>query len=221
MNIESSEFTLWVEGFAPGATLKEICTEANLSLSTISEQRSGQRITPKTIIAIARAYRLNPGNELATFSGYESLAKAPLTLVDAAPFYSALELLHQWFVRKGKSHPGLVFAAPEAKLKRWIDVNRKSATQRELAQHLTMQPSNFSQQIKDGTLSIPRIIELATYLGTSPLPGLVAAGYMLFEEVFSQNPEDYLIRRPDNELLSALVKGTIFLPSDITHIIVP
>lgn len=221
MNIASPAFTRWIEGIAPDATLLEICTKADLSLSTISEQRSGNRITPKTVIAIARAYGQNPAGELGGFDGYESLNQSQLTLVDAVPLYSALELLHQRFVRDGKAQAGAGFAPPEAQLKRWLDVNRRTVTQKELAQHLEMKPSNFSQQVSDGTLPIYRILELAAYLKTSPLPALVATGNLYFEEAFGLSRQKYLAGRPDVELVEALEQANLFLASDVKLFVSP
>lgn len=221
MNIASSAFTRWIEGIAPDATLQDICTKADLSLSTISEQRSGNRITPKTVIAIARAYGQNPVGELGGFEGYESFQQSQLTLVDAVPLYSALELLHQRFVREGKALAGEVFASPEAQLKRWLDVNRRSATQKELAQHLEMQPSNFSRQVSDGTLPIYRILELAAYLKISPLPALVATGGLLFEEVFGLDSQGYIASRSDEELIMAIERADVFLASDVKLFVSP
>lgn len=221
MNIASPAFTRWIEGIAPDATLLDICTKADLSLSTISEQRSGNRITPKTVIAIARAYGQNPVGELGSFDGYESLNQSQLTLVDAAPLYSALELLHQRFVREGKAQAGAGFAPPEAQLKRWLDMNRRAVTQKELAQHLEMQPSNFSRQVSDGTLPIYRILELAAYLETSPLPALVATGGLLFEEVFGLDSQGYIASRSDEELIMAIERADVFLASDVKLFVSP
>lgn len=192
----------------------DICTRAGLSLSTVSEQRSGDRLTPKTIIAIARAYRLNPVQELAQFAGYEALAHNTLSLVDAVPLYSALDLLHQRFVREGKALSGSIFTTPEARLKRWLEMNRQGATQKELAAALDMKPSNFSRQITDGTLPIYRILELAASLGISALPALVAAGHLCFEEVFGESPREYLSSRSDEELLRGLECAYLFLSAD-------
>ena len=214
MNIASSAFTRWIEGIAPDATLLDICTKADLSLSTVSEQRSANRITPKTVIAISRAYGHNPVRALGGFDGYEALGQDQLTLIDAVPLYSALELLHQRFVREGKAQAGAGFAPPEAQLKRWLDMNRRAVTQKELAQALDMQPSNFSRQITDGTLPIYRILELASSLGVSALPALVAAGYFFFEEVFGQDPQEYLSSRNDQELLRGLECANLFLSVD-------
>ncbi|MBF0807751.1 hypothetical protein E4U03_03845 [Rothia nasimurium] len=221
MNIASPAFTRWIEGIAPDATLLDICTKAGLSLSTISEQRSGNRITPKTVIAIARAYGQNPVGELGGFDGYEALRCSQLTLLEAVPLYSALELLHQRFVREGKAIAGAGFGPPEAQLKRWLDVNRRAATQKELAQHIEMQPSNFSRQVSDGTLPIYRILELAAYLETSPLPALVATQNLFFEEAFGLNRQKYLAGRPDAELVEAIERANLFLESDVKLFVSP
>lgn len=221
MNIASSAFTRWIEGIAPDATLQDICAKADLSLSTVSEQRSANRIAPKTVIAISRAYGQNPVRVLGGFDGYEALGQDQLTLIDAVPLYSALELLHQRFVREGRAMAGVPFALPEAQLKRWLDKNRHSATQKELAQHLEMQPSNFSRQIGDGTLPIYRILELATYLEVSPLPALVATGSLCFEEVFGLNHQKYLASRPDAELVEAIQQAGLFLASDVNLFVSP
>ena len=221
MNIHASAFNQWLDTFGIEVSLQEICTKANLSLSTISEQRSGNRVTPKTVIAIARAYGQNPVGELGGFDGYEALQCSQLTLLDAVPLYSALELLHQHFVREGKAIAGAGFAPPEAQLKRWLDMNRRSATQKELAQHLEMKPSNFSQQVSDGTLPIYRILELAAYLKTSPLPALVATGNLYFEEAFGLNRQKYLAGRPDVELVEAIEQANLFLASDVKLFVSP
>lgn len=201
--------------------MQEICAKAGLRLSTISEQRSGNRITPKTVIAIARAYGQNPVGELGGFDGYEALQCSQLTLLEAVPLYSSLELLHQRFVREGKAIAGAGFAPPEAQLKRWLDVNRRTATQKELAQHIEMQPSNFSRQVSDGTLPIYRILELAAYLETSPLPALVATQNLFFEEVFGLVPQSYLASRSDEELVEAIERANLFLVSDVKLFVSP
>lgn len=219
MNIASPAFAQWIDETAPGVPLVDICAKAGLSLSTISEQRSGNRITPKTVIAISRAYGLRPPHELAKFPGYESLDGSQLTLVEAVPLYSSLDLLHQWYVRKGKALPGAVFSAPDGRLKRWVDLNRQRSTQKELAQSLGMQPSNFSRQITDETLPIYRIVELAYHLGVSALPGLAAAGVLRFDEVFGCSALEYLSVASDVDLVESIRLSSLFLPLDIDRFV--
>jgi len=217
VNIAATEFNQWLESIAPDVPLRDICTQANLSLSTISEQRSGNRITPNTVISISRAQGLNPAHQLATFLEFESLKTFDLSLKDAVPLCSALELLHHWFVREGKAQPGLAFTVPEARLKRWLEMNRHKASHKDLAYYLEMQPSNFSRQITDGSLPVYRIINLASYLGVSPLPGLIAADYLLFEEVFGQSIQNLLSSTSDQELVRAIEQAGPFLSVDMTH----
>lgn len=215
MNISKEAFTQWAESIAPDATLLEICTKANLSPSTISEQRSGNRITPKTIIAIARAYGLPPVRELAKFDGYESLGGGGLTLAQAAPLYSALDLLHQRFAHQGTALPLANLASLAHPLKRWLEVNRGSATQKDLAAQIGMHPSNFSRQVSGNNLPTYRIIELAAIMDTSPVPGLVATGELTFLEAFGADRKTYLEQAPQQQLLAALEVALVFIEEDV------
>lgn len=215
MNIQAPAFNQWLEALGIDATLQEICTKAGLSLSTVSEQRSGNRITPKTVIAISRAYGANPVRQLATFEGYETLQKYDLALSDIAPLYSVLEVIHQSFIRQGKALPATPFDVPEAALKQWVHVNQRGLAQKVLAQHLGMQPSNFSHHMLSNSMPVHRIMKISTILDISPLPGLVAAGYLTFEEVFGSSRGQYLDGLNDKELLEAVGLLMSFLHSDV------
>lgn len=217
MNISKEAFTQWTESIAPDATLLEICTKAHLSPSTISEQRSGNRITPKTIIAIARAYGLSPVRELSGFDGYESLKErgGELALAQAVPLYSALDLLHQRFAHQGTALPLVKLTPLTHPLKRWLEVNRGSASQKDLATQIGMHPSNFSRQVSGNSLPTYRIIELAAIMNTSPAPGMVATGELTFLEAFGAEQKTYLEQAPQRQLLTALEVALAFVEEDV------
>ena len=220
VHIKAVDFNVWLDSIAPGANLSQVSRRSAMSLSTLSTQRSHDRIPPKSILAIARSYGKNPVKELSQFEGFEFLTVRPASLTSLVPLYSALDLLHEQFVREGRAirneKPLLV---PSDALKRWVNEIRGVMTQKELASNLEVQQGNFSRELSTGDMSFMRVVEIGNVLGVNPVVGLVASGELSFDDVFGCSMLQYLEQVSDESLLEALFRAQNFLTTDLKALV--
>ncbi|WP_243400621.1 hypothetical protein [Arthrobacter sp. Bz4] len=73
MAVTAKSFQLWRARVAPEDTVADLCRKAGIKRSTLGQQLVRGKVAIGTVVSSARAYGLNPAQELGNFDGYRDL----------------------------------------------------------------------------------------------------------------------------------------------------
>lgn len=190
MYVGAREFNDWLRqaGLPQGGA--ELGRVLGMNRTTIQNQRLRSRITIPTVVAAARAARLNPLDVLGGFQGYEVLADERRAVTDTELLSqvtytdAAVHMLKR--INAGLAHsladtPMSPIPNPDS-VRTWIDAIDTGELRRHIAEKSGVTTSNFSAQLTENRLA-PHLAILASKLcDVSPASGLVVSGLVTPDE---------------------------------------
>lgn len=195
MRLKQEEFRQWAEGFYEQLGLRlswsVVASDAGVKASTLTMQRSRNRVDADFIIQIARAHGLSPVAELRKIPRFEALlsgGSAPSTaeiLVTMHPADVLDELISRMTrydfevrdKRKLSSWDGWVYG-----IAAWLDFKGEQ-TRGQMRETLAIKASALEDRLYGSVrFRVDELIEGLAAIGCSPILGLALMGYLNEEE---------------------------------------
>ena len=187
MAVTAKSFQLWRSQVAPDDTVSDVCRKAGIKRSTLGQQLVRGKVAIGTIVSIARAYHLNPAQELGNFDGYRDLPEGIQEPTDAELIsqVSHIDIL-RLVVARSQDEEALgrdleLELAPfphRNSVRAWIDAIDRGDLRQGLAARTGIAPQNLSAQLTAGRLTPELALEAARFAGVSLTSGLVVTGLL-------------------------------------------
>ena len=184
MYVAAQEFNAWLQesGLPPGGA--ELSKLLGMKRTTIQNQRLRGRMSVQTVIAAARAARLNPLNVLGTFEGYEALAQElrPVTVAEllsqityADASVHMLSRMHPQFAQRLGDVPMSQIPSADS-VRSWIEAIDPGDLRRAVTEQSGVMASNFSAQLTENRLAPHLALLVSELCDVSAASGLVVSG---------------------------------------------
>ncbi|MGG5171748.1 hypothetical protein ACQR35_06155 [Pseudarthrobacter sp. J1738] len=214
MSLSSRAFQNWLNGVAEGATTSEVCRAAGIKRTTLAQQLVRGKVTESTVVAIARAYGLNPLAELACFDGYRDLLTSHQQPTDAELLsqISTEDLLADLAKRLSRANakpwpdqlevPALTPIPHSQSVRNWVDAVDTGEIRQQVSATMGVAPQNFSAQLSANRLAPELAVSTARLAGLGPASALVVTELITPQEASwpEHAREKALARIPDSEL---------------------
>ncbi|MBG6179046.1 hypothetical protein [Arthrobacter sp. CAN_A1] len=187
MAVTAKSFQLWRSRIAPEDTVSDVCRKAGIKRSTLGQQLVRGKVATGTIVSIARAYHLNPAQELGNFDGYRDLPDGIRQPTDAELIsqVSHIDILRLVVARSqdeeavGRDLQLELAPFPHRNsVRAWIDAVDRGDLRQGLAARTGIAPQNLSAQLTAGRLTPELALEAARFAGVSLASGLVVTGLL-------------------------------------------
>ncbi len=224
MRIPKDRFDAWVaevQSEAESLTPSRVAKLAGVSKSSFFFQRGKGYVEGNTVIALSRALKLNPLEELVKFEGLEIFKpfeqpSQEEILSQLSPEFLMEELLGRLRHETTEHYPP---AMPEVfGLKRWLDTTDLHGQYSQLAKAMGLASTPvLSKKINENRLTLGQLVALCDYGKLNARFGLVVTGMMDWEEVglSSNTREKALHEAPGQLLIDALMLSRKWLERDI------
>ena len=214
MSIPSRAFDQWVES---------VCGDTPPSMRQIAEMTRGQRtgasrnqlslarargtMPEVAVLSVAKAYGLNPLEEISRFPGFEAAWPKPkLKPEQCLILLPTLELIIEllWRGRELEmSDRKDTRGVPGDALARWADRAFAKTTKQDLAATIGVNRVSMTKQLEAGKMPVDRIFAICRVLRTHPGLPLAAAGH-IDPEVLGWSLADLLIKATAPQILEEL-----------------
>lgn len=213
MKIGKERFDAWAKtvwNSDDGYTASRAATTAGISKSSFFFQRSKDYVESSVIIALARALKLEPLNELLKFDEFETLSdlKNPSdieVLSQVGPEFLMEELVAR-LRHEDQTH--FLESMPEPNgLKRWLDAVGMYGKYEDVAQ--SMELANIrvlSKKINENRLNLGQLVVLCNYGNLNARFGMVVTGNLTLNEAgFDWNLREQTLRKaPGSAVIESL-----------------
>ncbi|GAA4378139.1 hypothetical protein [Paeniglutamicibacter cryotolerans] len=208
MPVDNQQVRQWLEATAPGVSISQLATQADISRITLHQQFRRGNVPELSLIAIARSLSLNPLEVLQEFSEYSDLVACEPDPVEVLAFIDWPELLQG----VGKAYRGekicedslgdVVFSDGS---RVWVDAIDPGSLRKKVCDAEGLSSSNLASSLR-GVLKVPLAITFARLAGTPLSSAFVTAGALSPEEAgWSANARSKaLSARPIPELLTVV-----------------
>ncbi|MFJ5862522.1 hypothetical protein ACIQCM_13975 [Pseudarthrobacter sp. NPDC092439] len=190
MPVPAKAFQRWMQGIAPDASTADICRVSGIKRTTLAQQLVRGKVGEATVVAISRAYGVNPVAALAGFDAYRSLAgpwQAP-THGELVSLVSTPDLLRAVLARTAEDSaeaagphgpggpPSLTPAPHSTSVRNWVDAIDDGELRHRVSAATGVAPQNFSAQLTANRLAPELAVATSLAAGVGPAGGLVATG---------------------------------------------
>lgn len=190
MPVSAKAFQRWLQGIAPDASTADVCRVSGIKRTTLAQQLVRGKVAEATVVAISRAYGLNPVSALAGFDAYRSLAVPPQppTHGELVSQVSTPDLLRAVLARtmddpgaaagtRSAAGPPPLTPAPHAtSVRNWVDAIDDGELRHRVSAATGVAPQNFSAQLTANRLAPELAVATSLAAGVGPAGGLVATG---------------------------------------------
>lgn len=202
MPVPAKAFQRWLQGIAPDVSTADVCRVSGIKRTTLAQQLVRGKVAEATVVAISRAYGVNPVGALAGFDAYRTLAGPlqPPTHGELVSQVSTPDLLRAVLARTAedpaetagtRSVAGTrrLTPAPHAtSVRNWVDAIDDGELRHRVSAATGVAPQNFSAQLTANRLAPELAVATSLAAGVGPASGLVATG--LVTEVEAGWPPD-------------------------------
>lgn len=200
MPVPAKAFQRWLQGIAPDASTADICRVSGIKRTTLAQQLVRGKVAETTVVAVSRAYGVNPVAALAAFDAYRSLAGPPQppTHGELVSQVSTPDLLRSLLARgvgetlgtpaeavapHGSAGPPSLTPAPHAtSVRNWVDAVDDGELRHRVSAATGVAPQNFSAQLTANRLAPELALATSLAAGVGPAGGLVATGLVTESE---------------------------------------
>ena len=190
MPLPAKAFQRWLQGIAPDVSTADICRVSGIKRTTLAQQLVRGKVAEATVVAVSRAYGMNPLEALAEFDTYGALAGPlePPTHGELISQVSTPDLLRAVLARgignatetagpRGMAAPPSLTPAPHAtSVRNWVDAVDDGELRHRVSAATGVAPQNFSAQLTANRLTPELALATSLAAGVGPAGGLVAAG---------------------------------------------
>lgn len=224
MKIPKERFDAWVSSVQPDSeawTSSRVAKFAGISKSSFFFQRSKGYVEGSVIIALARALKVSPVEELLKFKEFQIFAhpEEPSdeeVLSQLSPAFLMEELLARLRHEEVEHYPQTM---PEPYgLKRWLDTTDLHGRYAQLATEMGLASVQvISKKINENRLTLGQLVAMCDYGKLNARFGLVVTGMMSWEEVgFAWNTREKVLRKvPGQQVVDALMLSRKWLERDV------
>lgn len=211
MTVPAREFSDWLKDAGLPARVGELSSFSGLKRTTIQNQRLRGRVTVQTVIATARAARLNPLDALGSFAPYRVLIdeRRQVTTAELVSQVSYSDVFVHLLsrIRTDFAHRladvRLSEVPHQESVRTWVDAIDPGNLRRQVTERSGIAPSNFSTQLTENRLTPELGILVSHICGVSSTSGLVVSGLVTPDEagwpIYGR--ENALLEMGDMELL--------------------
>ncbi|MBT2596043.1 hypothetical protein [Arthrobacter sp. ISL-72] len=196
MPLPAKAFQRWLQGIAPEASTADICRISGVKRTTLAQQLVRGKVAESTVVAISRAFNINPVAALATFDAYSDLAggQLPPTAAELVSQIATMDLLRAVIARSAAAAEGTETAratppapqltpAPHAtSVRNWVDAIDDGELRHRVSAATGIAPQNYSAQLSANRLTPELAIATSRAAGTGLTGGLVATGMITESE---------------------------------------
>ncbi|HSU48066.1 MAG TPA: hypothetical protein VLJ40_14265 [Arthrobacter sp.] len=190
MTLSAKAFQRWLQSIAPDASTADVCRVSGIKRTTLAQQLVRGKVSVSTVVAISRAYKINPVAALAGFDAYNVLAGPPRppTRSELVSQISTADLLRGLLARpamdaaQGAAAPALNPAPHATSVKNWVDAIDDGEVRHRVSAATGVAPQNYSAQLTANRLSAELAVATALAAGVGPAGGLVATGIITEDE---------------------------------------
>jgi hypothetical protein len=191
MAVTAHSFQQWLGDAAPGVTTAEVCRRSGIKRTTLAQQLVRGKVSLATVVAVARAFGVQPVQALGAFEGYRDLPQGTRPPLDAelVSQVATLDILRLIIARS--QGPSAAVDEPEALLepfphessvRAWFEAIDPGDLRQSLARQAGIAPQNLSAQLSSGRLSPDLAVMAGRAAGVSLASGLVVTGLLSPEE---------------------------------------
>jgi len=196
MPLPAKAFQRWLQGIAPEASTADVCRISGVKRTTLAQQLVRGKVAESTVVAISRAFNINPVAALATFDAYTDLAGAllPPTPAELVSQIATMDLLRAVIARsaaaaEGRGTAGPAPSAPQltpaphaTSVRNWVDAIDDGELRHRVSAVTGIAPQNYSAQLSANRLAPELAIATSKAAGTGLTGGLVATGMITESE---------------------------------------
>ncbi|MEE2523219.1 hypothetical protein V1639_00330 [Pseudarthrobacter sp. J75] len=185
MPLPAKAFQRWLQGIAPDTSAADVCRVSGIKRTTLAQQMVRGKVAESTVVAISRAYGVNPVAALATFDGFRVLAQpgTPPSAEELVSQVSTTDLLRTILARSATEPEGTAVEAPpldavphSTSVKNWVDAIDDGELRHRVAAATGIAPQNYSAQLTANRLTPELALATSVAAGVCPATGLVASG---------------------------------------------
>ncbi|MBD1543800.1 hypothetical protein G9E11_16465 [Arthrobacter sp. IA7] len=192
MPLPAKAFQRWLHGVAPDASVADVARASGVKRTTLAQQLVRGKVAEATVVAISRAFNMNPVAALGSFEPYWDLGKPPIppTLQELVSQIATADLLHAIIARtepdagtgngtgtdKGTAPPGLGPPPHATSVKNWVDAIDDGELRHRVSAATGVAPQNYSAQLTANRLAPELAVATSRAAGVGLASGLVAAG---------------------------------------------
>lgn len=184
MPVTASSFNKWLAGVGLPDATSELSRLLGMKRTTLHNQRGRGNVAATTIIAAARAARINPLDALASFEPYVALLeeRKPVTNAELISQVSHVDALVHLLSRIRADFAQILGVVPltaipsEDSVRNWIDAIDPGDLRRHVAAEGGLALSNLSAQLTENRLNPELAIIASRFAGVSSTSGLVVSG---------------------------------------------
>lgn len=185
MPLPAKAFQRWLQGIAPDTSTADVCRVSGIKRTTLAQQMVRGKVAESSVVAISRAYGINPVAALSTFEAYSSLAGPPAvpSADELVSQVSTTDLLRAVLARSATEPDGIPGEVPSLEpaphstsVKNWVDAIDDGELRHRVASATGIAPQNYSAQLTANRLTPELAVATAEAAEVPPSTGLVASG---------------------------------------------
>lgn len=187
MPLPAKAFQRWLQGIAPDTSAADVCRVSGIKRTTLAQQMVRGKVAESTVIAISRAYGVNPVAALSSFEAFRALAQpaTPPSAEELVSQVSTTDLLRAVLARSATEPditpaeaPALAPVPHSTSVKNWVDAIDDGELRHRVAVATGIAPQNYSAQLTANRLTPELALATAVAAGACPASGLVASGHV-------------------------------------------
>lgn len=190
MAVSAKSFQLWRARTAPGESTADLCRRAGIKRSTLAQQLVRGKVSEAAVVAVARAYGLNPLAALAAFEEYQDLQRGSglptdAELISQISYVCILKALIERSINPGLDPGHLPDLCPfphRNSVRAWFEAVDPGDLRQKVSAASGVAPQNLSAQLTANRLAPELAVQAARIAGVSLSSGLVVTGLLRPDE---------------------------------------